>query len=214
MTVAATYIGDDARATAFTERTGIPSYRWSVADHEACRAGVQQVRDALGPIDILINNAGITRDATLAKMSNDHWRAVIETNLGGCFNMSQAVLGGMRERGWGRIVNISSMNGQCGQFGQTNYAAAKAGILGFTKALALETARHGITVNAIAPGYTDTAMVRAMPEALLAHAKTLIPVGRFAAPEEVAHCVLFLLGDQAAFITGSTMSVNGGQYLS
>lgn len=212
-TVGANYCGNTARATGFTERTGIRSWCWSVADHDACLTGVAEVEAALGPIDILINNAGITRDASLAKLSIENWHEVIETNLTGCFNMSQTVFAAMRTRGWGRIINISSVNGEAGQYGQTNYAASKAGILGFTRSLALEGARAGVTVNAIAPGYTDTAMVRAVPAEILASIVSRIPVGRLASPGEIARCAVFLAAEEAGFITGATLDVNGGQYM-
>ncbi len=212
--VAATYHGNDAAARAFAERSGIPVFKWDVADFDACDRGVEQVTAALGqPVDVLINNAGITRDSALHKMSLEQWRAVIDDDLNACFNMSRAVIGGMRERGWGRIVNIASINGQKGQFGQTNYAAAKAGVVGFTKALALESAHKGITVNAVAPGYTATDMVAAVDPKVLESIVAQIPVGRLAEPEEIAHAVAFLVDDMSGFITGSTLSINGGQYL-
>lgn len=211
--VAATYPAGDNRAAAFTQETGIPAFEWSVADYEACVAGIAQIEAALGPVDILVNNAGITRDSSFAKMRPEQWREVIEVDLIGCFNMSHAVYSGMRERKWGRIVSISSINGQAGQFGQTNYAAAKAGVLGFTKALALEGARSGVTVNAVAPGYTETDMVRAVPADILAGIAAKIPVGRLGEPDEIARCVAFLCGEEAGFITGATLSVNGGQYM-
>lgn len=209
--IAATYTNNEARAAAFSERTGIKCFRWPAADYDACLQGVAAVSSDLGPVDILVNNAGITRDASLAKMTLDRWREVIDTNLGGCFNMAKAVFPGMRERGWGRIVNISSVNGQTGQFGQTNYAAAKVGILGFTKALALEGARSGVTVNAVAPGNTDTDMVRTVPADVMPSIIARIPVGRLATATEIARCVVFLCAEEGAFITGSTLSVNGGQ---
>ncbi len=211
--VAASFCGNTQRAREFTERTGIQAWRWSVADHAACIAGVKEVEAALGPIDILVNNAGIALDATLAKMPPEHWRMVIETNLSGCFNMAQAVFAGMRARKWGRIVNISSVNGESGQFGQTNYAASKAGLLGFTRSLALEGARDGVTVNAIAPGYTDTEMVRAVPANVMPSILAHIPVGRLANPAEIARCVTFLVAEEAGFITGATLDVNGGQHM-
>jgi acetoacetyl-CoA reductase len=211
--VAAVYAGNDAKAAAFREATGIATYKWDVSDLNACQAGVSRVAGEIGPLEVLINNAGITRDATLHKMTAEAWRAVIDVDLGGCFNMCRAAIGGMRERGFGRIVNISSINGQRGQFGQTNYAAAKAGVLGFTKALALENAAKGITVNAIAPGYIDTDMVAAVPEQILKEIVARVPVGRLGRPEEVARAVLFLVADDAGFITGSTLSVNGGQLM-
>ncbi len=211
--VAATYSGNMARAEAFTKRTGIPAFKWTVSDHSACEVGVAEVEAIVGPIDILVNNAGITRDSSLAKMPEQGWRDVIDTNLSGCFNMAQAVFEGMRARGWGRIVNISSINGLSGQYGQTNYAATKAGIIGFTKSLAQEGARFGITVNAVAPGYTDTDMVRQVSPDVLQTIIARIPVGRLAKPEEVARCVVFLCAEDAGFITGATLSVNGGQYM-
>jgi acetoacetyl-CoA reductase len=211
--VAATYFGNAGDARRFHDETGISTFEWNVADFEACRRGVAEVVRAVAPVDILINNAGITRDATLHKMTPEAWRAVIDVDLGGCFNMCRSVIEGMRERRFGRIVNISSINGLAGQFGQTNYAAAKAGIIGFTKALALEGAARGITVNAIAPGYTDTPMVAAMRPEIPDRIVAQVPVGRLAEPEEIAHGVVFLVGDDAAFITGATLSINGGKYM-
>jgi acetoacetyl-CoA reductase len=211
--VAATYTSAEDQAQAFRAATGIPVYRWNVADADACRLGTDRIATELGPIEILVNNAGITRDAQLYKMAPAAWQSVIDVDLGGCFHMCRAVVGGMRERRFGRIVNISSVNGQQGQFGQTNYAAAKAGVLGLTKSLALELAAHGITVNAVAPGYTATDMVAAVPDAILKGIVARIPVGRLAQPEEIARAVLFLVADDAGFITGSTLSVNGGQYM-
>ncbi|SDA16495.1 acetoacetyl-CoA reductase [Sphingomonas sp. NFR15] len=210
-TVAASFCGNEDRAKDFTSRTGIPAWRWSVSDHDACRAGIDTIEAALGPIEILVNNAGITRDSSLAKMTPDAWRAVIDTNLSGCFNMAHAVFAGMRARKWGRIVNVSSINGETGQFGHTNYAASKAGILGFTRALALEGARDGVTVNAVAPGYTDTDMVKAVPTDVLGGIVARIPVGRLARPEEIARCIAFLVAEESGFITGATLDVNGGQ---
>jgi acetoacetyl-CoA reductase len=211
--VAATYCGNSERAAEFTAQTGVKAFPFSVADHAACLAGVAAIVAEVGPIDILVNNAGITHDGSLAKLSEAAWSDVIATNLGGCFNMSQAVFAGMRDRRWGRIVNISSVNGEAGQFGQTNYAASKAGLLGFTRALALEGARCGVTVNAVAPGYTDTDMVRAVPAGILPQIIAKIPVGRLAQPEEIARCVAFLCADEAGFVTGATLDVNGGQYM-
>ncbi len=211
--VIANYVGSEERARAFTERTGIPAYRWNVADHQACLDGVAAVEAAHGPIEILVNNAGITRDATLLKMSFEMWKEVIEVNLGGCFNMAKAVFPGMRERQWGRIVNIGSINGQAGQIGQVNYAAAKSGIHGFTKALAQEGARFGVTVNAIAPGYIDTDMVAAVPANVLEKIVARIPVGRLGQAQEIARGVVFLCGEDAGFVTGSTLSINGGQHM-
>jgi acetoacetyl-CoA reductase len=211
--VAAVYAGNDARAVAFQQATGLAIYKWDVGSFAACQDGVKKIEAELGPIDVLVNNAGITHDMTLHKMTLDAWQSVVDVDLTGCFNMCRAVIEGMRERTFGRIVNISSVNGQRGQFGQTNYAAAKAGILGFTKALALESAAKGITVNAIAPGYTNTDMVAAVPEAVLKDIVAGIPVGRLGKPEEIARAVLFLVVDEAGFITGSTLSVNGGQHM-
>jgi len=213
LTVAATYHGNDDAAAAFTRETGIKSFKWDVADFEACQKGVEKVAAEVGPVDVLVNNAGITRDATLHRMSHDDWQAVIDTNLGSCFNMSKAVFGGMRERKYGRIVNISSINGQKGQLGQVNYSAAKAGMIGFTKALAQEGARFGITVNALAPGYTETEMVAAVPEKILESIVAQIPVGRLGTVEDVARAVMFLCAEEAGWITGSTLTVNGGHYM-
>jgi acetoacetyl-CoA reductase len=211
--VAANYAGNDERAREFSERTGIHSYKWDVADFEACQDGVRRVEAELGPVDILVNNAGITRDATMKKMDHAKWQEVIDVNLGGCFNMAKAVFEGMTGRGYGRIVNIGSINGQAGQYGQVNYAAAKSGIHGFTKALAQEGARAGVTVNAIAPGYIDTDMVAAVPQEVLAKIVARIPVGRLGKAEEIARGVAFLVGEDAGFITGSTLSINGGQHM-
>jgi acetoacetyl-CoA reductase len=213
ISVAANYGGDDAKAKAFTDRTGIPAYKWNVADHEACLAGVAAVEAALGPIDIVVNNAGITRDGTLMKMSYAAWDEVIRVNLGGCFNMAKATFAGMKARGFGRIVNIGSINGQAGQYGQVNYAAAKSGIHGFTKALAQEGARFNITVNAIAPGYIDTDMVAAVPADVLEKIVAKIPCGRLGQAQEIARGVVFLTGEGAGFVTGSTLSINGGQHM-
>jgi len=212
--VAANYGGNDEAANAFKERTGIAVYKWDVSDFEACRDGIAKVEADLGPVDILVNNAGITRDTTLHRMKPEQWQAVIRTNLDSLFNMTRSVIEGMRERSYGRIVNISSINGQKGQFGQSNYSAAKAGLIGFTKAVAQENAAKGITVNAVAPGYIGTEMVRAVPEEVLkSKILPLIPVGRLGEPEEIARCVVFLAGEGAGFITGSTLSANGGQYM-
>ena len=212
--VAANYGGNDEAANAFNERTGIPVYKFDVGDFEACAAGVVAVEADLGPIEVLVNNAGITRDGMLHKMGLENWQAVIRTNLDSAFNLTRCVIEGMRERGFGRIITMSSINGQKGQMGQANYAAAKAGVIGFTKAVALENAFKGITANVVAPGYVGTEMVRAVPEEVL-KTKILpqIPVGRLAEPEEVARCVIFLAADEAGFITGSTLSANGGQYM-
>lgn len=211
--VAANYAGNDEAARKFNEETGIPVYKWSVADYEACAEGVKQVEADLGPVDVLVNNAGITRDAMFHKLTPPQWREVIDTNLNGIFNMSHQVWPGMRERQFGRIITISSINGQKGQVGQANYAAAKAGEIGFTKALALEGARFGVTVNVICPGYIATEMVMAVPEKVRESIIAQIPVGRLGEPEEVARSVLFLASDEAGFITGSTLSANGGQYM-
>jgi acetoacetyl-CoA reductase len=213
MTVAANYAGNDERANAFTARTGIRAFKWDVSDHEACLAGVRSVEEELGPIDVLVNNAGITRDTTMKRMDHAKWQEVIDTNLGGCFNMAKAVWDGMVARGYGRIVNIGSINGQAGQYGQVNYAAAKSGIHGFTKALAQEGARTGITVNAIAPGYIDTDMVAAVPEDVLGKIVARIPVGRLGRADEIARGVAFLVDENAGFVTGSTLSINGGQHM-
>ena len=213
MQVAANYAGNDERAKAFSERTGIHAYRWDVADHDACMAGVAKVEADLGPVDVLVNNAGITRDTTMKRMDRDKWQQVIDTNLGGCFNMAKAVFEGMLARGYGRIVNIGSINGQAGQYGQVNYAAAKSGIHGFTKALAQEGARSGVTVNAIAPGYIDTDMVAAVPEEVLAKIVAKIPVNRLGQASEIARGVAFLVAEDGGFITGSTLSINGGQHM-
>jgi acetoacetyl-CoA reductase len=212
-TVAANYGGDDAKAAEFTKRTGIAAYKWNVADFAACQAGVAKVEADLGPVDVLVNNAGITRDGVLMKMTYEQWKEVIDVNLGGCFNMAKAVFPGMRDRKFGRIVSIGSINGQGGQYGQVNYAAAKSGIHGFTKALAQEGARAGITVNAIAPGYIDTDMVAAVPADVLEKIVAKIPVGRLGKASEIARGVMFLVGDDAGFVTGSTMSINGGQHM-
>src|SRR5579872_7185925 len=211
--VAANYGGDDRNAAAFSAETGIPVYKFNVGDFGACAEGVKAIEAQLGPIDVLVNNAGITRDATMHRMSFEQWNAVIQTNLASCFNMSRAVIEGMRDRRFGRIVNIGSINGQAGQYGQVNYAAAKSGIHGFTKALAQEGAGRGITVNAVAPGYVDTDMVRAVPADLLEKIVARIPVGRLGKAEDIARTVLFLVADEADFITGSTISVNGGQHM-
>ena len=213
MAVAANYAGNASRAAEFTERTGIKAYRWDVSDHQACLDGVAQVAEELGPVDVVVNNAGITRDSTMRRLTRDMWEAVIDTNLGSCFNMSKAVWDGMNARGFGRIVNIGSINGQGGQYGQVNYAAAKSGIHGFTKALAQEGAPKGITVNAIAPGYTDTDMVSAVPANVLEKIVAKIPVGRLGKAEEIGRGVMFLIADDAGFITGSTLSINGGQHM-
>jgi acetoacetyl-CoA reductase len=212
--VAASYAGNDTAAQAFKAETGIAVYKWDVSSFEACAAGIKQVEADLGPVEVLVNNAGITRDSQLHRMKPEQWTAVIDTNLNSLFNMCRNVIDGMRARRFGRIVNISSINGQKGQFGQTNYSAAKAGEIGFTKALAQESARAGITVNAIAPGYVNTEMVQAVPKDVLEKSiLPLIPVGRLGEPEDIARCVVFLASDDAGFITGSTLTANGGQYL-
>ncbi len=213
-TVAASYAGNDEAAEAFKAEHGIPVYKWDVGDFDACAKGIAAVVGDLGPIEVLVNNAGITRDGMLHRTSPENWGTVIATNLDSLFNTSRNVIEAMRETGFGRIINIGSVNGQKGQMGQTNYAAAKAGLVGFTKSLAQENAIKGITVNAIAPGYIATEMVRAVPEEVL-NTKILpyIPVGRLGEPEEVARCVVFLVADEAGFITGSTLTVNGGQYM-
>ena len=213
-TVAANYGGNDAAAEAFSAATGIAAFKFDVGDYAACEAGLAAVEAAAGPVEVLVNNAGIIRDAALHRMSVEQWSEVMRTNLDSVFNMSRLVVGGMRERGFGRIISISSINAQKGQFGQANYSAAKAGIIGFTKAVAQENAAKGITVNAVAPGYIATEMVRAVPQDVLNEkVLPLIPVGRLGEPEEVARCVVFLASDDAGFITGATLTVNGGQYL-
>lgn len=212
-TVVANYAGNDYKARAFTAETGIPAYRFDVGDHEATLEGCAHIAAEIGPIDIVVNNAGVTRDGVLHKMSFDDWNDVMRINLGGCFNMAKATFPGMRERGWGRIVNIGSVNGQSGQYGQVNYAAAKSGIHGFTKALAQEGAKFGVTVNAIAPGYIDTDMVAAVPPAVLEKIVAKIPVGRLGQADEIARGVAFLTAEEGAFVTGSTMSLNGGQHM-
>jgi len=211
--VAANYAANDEVAKAFSDKTGVPVYKFDVSDFEICRQSVSRIEREVGPVEVLVNNAGITRDSTMHKMSYEQWDAVIQTNLTSCFNMCRAVIEGMRERGYGRIINIGSINGQAGQYGQVNYAAAKSGIHGFTKALAQEGAARGITVNAIAPGYIATEMVRAVPEHILEKIIARIPVGRLGEAEEIARGVVFLASDDAGFITGSTLSINGGQHM-
>jgi len=212
--VAATYAGNDEAAAKFKAETGIPVYKWDVSSHEACAAGLKKIDADLGPVEVLVNNAGITRDAMFHKMTPQQWNEVINTNLNSLFNMTQPLWSGMRDRGFGRIVCISSINGQKGQMGQANYAAAKAGEIGFVKSLAQEGAAKGITVNAICPGYIGTEMVRAVPQDVLEkRILPLIPVGRLGEPEEIARCVVFLAADEAGFVTGSTLSANGGQYM-
>ena len=211
--VAAAYHGNDERARAFADKTKIQTFKFDVADFAACQSGVKAIEAALGPVEVLVNNAGITRDTTLQRMTFEQWNEVIQTNLSSCFNMCRAVIEGMRARSFGRIVNIGSINGQAGQYGQVNYAAAKSGMHGFTKALAQEGASKGITVNAIAPGYIDTDMVRAVPPNVLEKIVARIPVGRLGHAEEIARGVMFLVSDEGAFITGSTISINGGQHM-
>ncbi|MGF1454994.1 MAG: acetoacetyl-CoA reductase [Alphaproteobacteria bacterium] len=212
-TVAATYHGNDQAAQECADALGVKVFKWDVADYESCQAGLAKIEEEVGPVDVLVNNAGITRDTMIHKMDPDMWSAVIHTNLDSIFNMCRIVVPGMRERGYGRIVNISSINGQKGQMGQTNYSAAKAGVIGFTKALAQETARKGITVNCICPGYIDTDMVAAVPQAAMDQIIASIPVGRLGKAEEIAHCVMFLADERAGFVTGSVVTANGGQYI-
>src|SRR5246127_2792723 len=212
--VAASYAGNDAAAEKFKSETGIPVYKWDVSSYDACAAGLKQVEADLGPVEILVNNAGITRDGMFHRMSPENWTAVINTNLSSLFNMCRPVIEGMRGRKFGRIINVSSINGQKGQMGQTNYSAAKAGEIGFTKALAQEDARLGITVKAICPGYIGTEMVQAVPKDVLEKIIAQIPVGRLGEPDDIARCVVFLAADSADFITGSTLTVNGAQYMS
>jgi acetoacetyl-CoA reductase len=211
--VGANYGSDDAAAERFQNETGIPVFKFNVGDFESCKSGIAAIEAELGPVEVLVNNAGITRDTTMHRMSFEQWNAVIQTNLASCFSMSRAVIDGMRDRKFGRIVNVGSINGQAGQYGQVNYAAAKSGIHGFTKALAQEGAARGITVNAVAPGYVDTDMVRAVPADVLEKIVARIPVGRLGKAEDIARTVLFLVADDADFITGSTLSVNGGQHM-
>jgi acetoacetyl-CoA reductase len=211
--VAANYAGNESAAQKFQNETGIRTYKWDVGDYEACASGLKQVESDLGPVEVVVNNAGITRDGMLQRMTPQAWNDVIRVNLNSMFNMTQPIIEGMRSRNWGRIVNISSINGQKGQIGQTNYSAAKAGVIGFTKALAQETARKGITVNCIAPGYIDTEMVAAVPEDVLKGIIGQIPVGRLGKAEEIGRCVAFLAGEDAGFITGATITINGGQYI-
>jgi acetoacetyl-CoA reductase len=212
-TVAANYAGNDTAAQKFKDETGIATFKWDVGDYDACTAGLKRVQEELGPVEVVVNNAGITKDAMLHRMTPQMWNEVVRVNLGSMFNMTQPLLDGMRSRNWGRIINISSINGQKGQLGQCNYSAAKAGVIGFTKALAQETARKGITVNCIAPGYIDTEMVAAVQEDVLKGIIAQIPVGRLGKAEEIARCVVFLAGDDAAFMTGATLTINGGQYI-
>ncbi len=212
-TVAATYAGNTERAEAFRRETGIEVFKWDVADPQACAAGVREVEAAVGPVDILVNNAGITRDGWFHKMDYDAWSAVLRTNLDSMFTMTKPVIDGMRERGFGRIVNISSVNGQKGQIGQVNYSAAKAGVIGFTKALALENARKGVTVNCICPGYIDTDMVAAVPEKVLEGIIAGVPLNRLGKAEEIGALVVYLVSEPAAYMTGAVLSINGGQYM-
>ena len=211
--VAANYAGNDKAAQAFQVETGIPVYKFNVGDYEQTAAGLKLIERDVGPVDIIVNNAGITRDSMIHKMTPEMWKEVIDVDLSSMFNMVRPVIEGMRNRGWGRIVNISSINGQKGQMGQTNYSAAKSGVIGFTKALAQESAKKGITVNAVAPGYIDTEMVSAVPAEVLKSIVAGIPVGRLGTAGEIAQCVAYLAGDDAAFITGSTITINGGQYV-
>ncbi len=211
--VVASYAGNESAAKAFSEATGIPAMRFDAGDFAACDNAVKQIAEQHGPVEILVNNAGITRDGTMSKMSREMWDAVMDTNLGSCFNLCKLTFDGMRAAKFGRVVNIGSINGQAGQYGQVNYAAAKSGIHGFTKALAQEGARFGITVNAIAPGYVDTEMVRAVPADVLTKIVARIPVGRLGHAEDIARGVVFLTSDDADFITGSTLSINGGQHM-
>jgi len=207
------YANSDERAREFREKTGIPTYKFDVSDFEACKKGVEAIESDIGPVSILVNNAGITKDKTMHRMSPESWQVVLDTNLGSCFNMCRCTIDNMRENNFGRIVNIGSVNGQAGQYGQVNYAAAKSGLHGFTKALALESAPKGITVNAIAPGYVDTDMVRNVPADVLEKIIATIPVGRLGTAYDIARSVLFLVSDEGGFITGSTLSVNGGQHM-
>jgi acetoacetyl-CoA reductase len=211
--VVANYGGNEQAAAEFTERTGIPAFKFDVSDFDQVASGIRAIESSTGPVEVLVNNAGITRDGTLHKMSFEQWDKVVQTNLASCFNTCRCVIEGMRQRNFGRIVNIGSVNGQAGQYGQVNYAAAKSGIHGFTKALALEGATKGITVNAIAPGYVETDMVRAVPEEVLQKIIRTIPVGRLGQPEDISRAVLFLVSDAAGFVTGSTLSINGGQHM-
>ncbi|GAA2858880.1 beta-ketoacyl-ACP reductase [Aminobacter sp. P9b] len=210
--VAANYAGNDEAAQKFKAETGIPVYKWSVADYDACEAGIKQVEADLGPVSVLVNNAGITRDSMFHKMTREQWKEVIDTNLNGAFNMTHPLWSGMRDRKFGRVITISSINGQKGQAGQANYSASKAGDIGFTKALAQEGARAGITVNVICPGYIATEMVMAVPEKVRESIIAQIPVGRLGEPEEIARCVVFLASEESGFVTGATLSANGGQY--
>jgi acetoacetyl-CoA reductase len=209
----ATHLGGGDRAKAFAEETGFPVYEWDVSDYGACETAMAQIREEQGPIDVLVNNAGVNRDKMFHKMSREEWDAVIQVDLGSMFNVTRQVIGEMRDRGYGRIINLSSVNAQRGQLGQTNYSAAKAGVIGFTKALARESASKGITVNALAPGYTETPMVERVPDEIMDNILKQVPVGRLAEPHEVARCVAFLASEDAGFITGATISVNGGLFM-
>ncbi len=209
--VAANYFGNHERANQFQKKTGIPVYTFDVSDFEACKSGIEQITSDLGEIEVLVNNAGVTRDCTIHKMNFEHWNTVLQTNLSSCFNMCKFVFPSMRDRGFGRIVNVGSVNGQRGQYGQVNYSASKSGIHGFTRALAREGARHNVTVNAIAPGYVDTDMVRMVPEKVLEKIIATIPVGRLGRAEDIARAVMFLIADDASFVTGTTIDINGGQ---
>ena len=211
--VAVNYRGNDDAAAAFTKETGIPNYKFDVSDFDGCQTNVAKIAEERGPVEVLVNNAGIARDGTLHKMAQEQWQNVIDVNLGGCFNMCRAVIESMRQRAFGRIVNVGSVNGQSGQYGQVNYAAAKSGIHGFTKAMAQEGAVKGVTVNAIAPGYVDTDMVRAVPQHVLEKIIENIPMGRLGRAEDIARGIMFLIADDADFITGSTLSINGGQHM-
>jgi acetoacetyl-CoA reductase len=211
--VVVTYQGNDKAAATFTEDTGIPARKWDVGDYAACESGIAALESEFGPVDVLVNNAGITRDCTLHKMAPEDWEAVIRTNLSSAFNMTRLVINGMRDRGFGRIIQISSINGQKGQMGQSNYSAAKAGIIGFTKAVAQENARKGVTANVVSPGYIGTDMVQSVPEEILSKIIGQIPVGRLGEAEEIGEAVAYLASDAAAFVTGSTLTINGGQYM-
>jgi len=212
-TVAANYHGNDDAAKAFKKETKIPVFKWDVTDYVACEQGVVNVENEVGPVEVLVNNAGISRDAMLQKMSHEQWSEVIRTNLDSLFNMTRPVINGMRDRNFGRVINISSINGQKGQLGLTNYCAAKSGVIGFTRALALESARKGITVNAIAPGYVKTDLLAGVSEEVMKSIVGQIPVGRLGEADEVARCVVFLAADEAGWITGSTLTINGGQFM-
>ncbi len=211
--VVVTYQGNDQAAAAFTEKTGIAARKWDVGDYNACESGIEEVESNIGPIDVLVNNAGITRDGALHKMTPESWESVIQTNLTSAFNMTRVVINGMRDRGFGRIIQIASINGQKGQLGQANYAAAKAGLIGFTKSVAQENARKGVTANVVAPGYVGTDMVAAVPEKILEQIIGQIPVNRLGEVDEIGQAVAYLASDAAGFVTGSTLTINGGQYM-